>query len=44
MYQWPDGDSYDGLWKNGKRNGKGIFNKHDGSEYVGCWINDKWEG
>ena len=31
VYQWVDGDIYDGAWKNGERHGKGIFKNADGT-------------
>jgi len=35
VYHWQDGDKYDGSWKNGERNGIGMFTKADGStEYA----------
>ena len=39
---YANGDTYDGEWKDGKKNGKGIkINQIDGSKYEGEYINDK---
>ena len=34
-------DKYKGQIKHGKRDGKGIYKWHDGTKYVGNWIDDK---
>ena len=43
MY-YSTGDKYDGEYKNGMRNGKGILYSNDGSRYEGKWINDVKDG
>ena len=49
LYVWPNGDTYEGFWINGKRHGKGTFT-YDLGTFVngrrardikkGEWIND----
>jgi len=41
---WPNGDSYDGNFKFGKRNGQGKRTNIDGSEYNGEYVDDKPQG
>mgnify|MGYP000353734854 CR=1 FL=1 len=36
-YTYPNGESYEGEWKNGKRHGKGILSLSDGRKYFGKW-------
>jgi len=44
-YNYDDGKYYIGEWKNGLRNGKGIFYSKTGNiEYEGDFVNDKYEG
>ena len=31
----PNGEKYEGEWKNGKKDGKGTFTKTDGTKYIG---------
>jgi len=42
-YVWPNNDKYEGEWKNGKRDGYGLFVSEDGT-YDGMWVNDKQTG
>jgi len=42
-YVWPNNDKYEGEWKNGKRDGYGIFVSEDGT-YDGMWVADKQTG
>jgi len=39
-----NGDRYDGDWKNGKKEGKGIYYYNNGNRYEGDWKNDLREG
>ena len=41
MY-WNDGDKYEGEWKKGKREGRGIYYYKNGSRYEGIWNNDEY--
>ena len=34
---YPDGSSYDGMWKKGKPGGPGTLRKADGGQYSGEW-------
>ena len=43
-YIFNNGNRYEGDWKNGKKEGKGIFYFNSGSRYEGDWKNDKMEG
>ncbi|MFT5760159.1 MAG: hypothetical protein ACI9LM_004943 [Alteromonadaceae bacterium] len=39
-----DGGSYTGEWRDGKRNGKGVFTWSDGSKYTGEWRDSERDG
>ena len=41
FFVWPNGDEYDGQWKNDRRHGSGTMRYSDGTEYVGDWVNDE---
>ena len=44
-YIYPNGEKYEGDWKNGKYHGHGTFTYPDGSKYVGKFRDDKrWHG
>ena len=43
MY-YNDVDKYEGEWKNGLKEGKGIMYYNDGRRYKGDWKNDLKEG
>ena len=36
-FKWPDGKSYEGEYKQDKRNGWGVFKLVDGRKYYGQW-------
>ena len=40
--EYDNGDKYDGEWKNGKKEGKGIFYYNNGDKYEGIWNNDEY--
>lgn len=40
----PNGDIYQGEWKDGKACGKGIFVDKKGMMYEGEWLDDKYHG
>ena len=40
----PNGDVYEGTFKNGKFNGQGVLTCSDGSSYTGEWVNDLQQG
>ncbi len=44
VYQWRDGDRYEGRYENGKRSGKGTYYWKSGDRYEGEWENDKRNG
>ncbi len=43
-YVWQNGSTYEGQWKNGKREGLGKYHYSNGSVYEGQWLNDKKNG
>ena len=43
-YSWPDGDTYAGEWKEGKKNGQGTYTWANADAYVGEWRDDKRNG
>lgn len=43
-YVFPDGNTYTGSWKNGKRDGKGTFTWSKGDVYTGDWVADEKMG
>lgn len=42
--KYSSGEEYDGKWKNGVKEGNGVFNYPDGTVYNGQWKNDYEEG
>ena len=42
--KWPNGDTYEGYWKDNKRNGQGTYKHKNGEIYVGEFKNDKRSG
>ena len=42
MY-YNNGDKYEGFWKHGKKEGKGIYYYNNGDKYEGVWKNNKLE-
>ena len=43
-WTWSDGEKYVGEWKDGKRNGQGIYDFENGDKYVGAYKDDKQHG
>ena len=44
-YTYPNGDKYEGEFKDGEKNGQGTFTFSDGSKYVGEFKDGKpWKG
>ena len=43
-YSDPNGDKYEGMWKNDDLNGLGTFTWADGSKYIGNHVNGKGNG
>lgn len=43
-YRWPNGDAYDGFWKEGKMHGLGTLKWANGDSYEGCWVEGRIEG
>ena len=41
---WPDGTVYEGLWKAGRKHGKGTLQEPGGRSYVGEWADGKRHG
>ncbi len=41
---WDNGDTYDGEWKNGLKEGFGIYQWKNGDKYQGGWMANKMEG
>lgn len=39
-----NGDKYDGFWKDGKKDGNGVFNNANGDKYDGFWKDDNKDG
>ena len=44
-YIYPNGEKYEGDWKNGKYHGHGTFTSFEGDKYVGEFKDEKfWNG
>ena len=41
MFTWPNGNKYDGGYKNDQRHGQGSFLWADGRTYIGEWENSE---
>ena len=41
VYEWPNGELYDGQWWKGRKNGSGMWKGTDGDSYMGEWKNGK---
>ena len=41
-WRFPNGDKYEGEWKNGLMHGKGTLIKNDGTKKEGIWKNGKF--
>ena len=39
-YDYSNGDSYDGVWRGGRKHGNGTYSFQDGSKYGGEWKNN----
>jgi len=44
VYQWTNGEVYDGEWKNGVKDGYGVWKGVFGDSYIGEWKNSKADG
>lgn len=44
VYHWSDGDEYEGSWKDGERNGAGIFRSKDGTVEYSMYENGEAKG
>ena len=44
VYRYANGDVYDGLWKAGKRHGRGKMTYKNGDYYDGEWLDGNWHG
>ena len=42
--KFSNGDTYDGIWRNGVRHGEGVYSYFNGDRYTGSWVNDRKEG
>ena len=43
-YTWPNGKKYEGEWKDGKKDGKGVILYEDGSKMEGVFRDDRpWQ-
>jgi len=38
VYKWANGESYDGEWVGGHKEGNGIWKGSHGSSYMGQWV------
>lgn len=41
VFAYPNGDKYEGEWKDNQRHGHGVLVRPDGTRYVGQWIDDR---
>ena len=44
LFKFDDGNSYEGVWLNGKQHGHGIYTWADGDRYEGDWRDDNQHG
>ena len=44
IYSWANGETYDGQWKNGSKNGYGIWDGLNCDKYMGEWKDNKFHG
>ena len=44
VYKWKDGRSYEGEYKQDKKEGMGTYKWSDGRIYIGKWVNGKQNG
>ena len=38
VFKWKNGDAHDGLWKDNKREGAGVWTGSNGNVYEGSWV------
>ena len=41
---YPDGSKYVGQWKEGMKNGRGVYDYANGDKYEGGWLDDAKHG
>jgi len=44
VFEYANGDHYEGDWSGDKKNGKGVMKHKDGTKYDGEWKDDLKEG
>ena len=44
IYHWPNGNKYEGRWKDGKENGRGKLTGSNGYIIEGNWKDGKFTG
>ncbi len=44
VFTWPNGDRYEGQYKDGRMHGTGTYNYADGKKYIGDWKEDARAG
>ena len=41
IFEWSNGEIYDGEWVNGRKTGSGMWTSPDSESYIGEWKDDK---